>query len=88
MEIVKNRSETIGLGIMVLVTMLSYGAVEPWSLLLFELLAAGVFVVWGTRLVAARRGEVVIPAVAWPLAGLILLGVAQSVAWSDAKGAR
>lgn len=88
METVKNRIETIGLGIVVLFTMLSYGAVEPWSLLMFEILSAGVLVVWGTRFIASRQRTLFIPAVAWPLAGLVLLGAAQSFAWTDAAGTR
>ncbi len=86
--IVKNRIETIGLGIAVLATTFSFGAVEPGSLLLFELLAAAVFVAWGTRFVAAGNRRLIVPAVAWPLAGLVLLGAAQSVAWTDGTGTR
>ncbi|MDX2029104.1 MAG: O-antigen ligase family protein [Blastocatellia bacterium] len=84
----KNRIETIGLGLVVLFTTLTFGAVEPWSLFVFELLAAGMLVLWGTRFLASRTRTLFIPPVAWPLAGLILLGAAQSIAWTDASGTR
>ncbi|MFN0083859.1 MAG: O-antigen ligase family protein [Blastocatellia bacterium] len=84
----KNRVETIGLGIVALFTMLTYGAVEVWSLFVFELLSAGLLVLWGTRFLASRQRTLFIPAMAWPLAGLILLGAVQSVAWTDASGTR
>jgi O-antigen ligase len=66
----------------------AHGVVEPWSIFVFELASAVLTLLWAIKAVADRTLSLVIPQTIWPLAALILLGLAQSLSWSDGAGVR
>jgi O-antigen ligase len=67
---------------------LAHGVVEPWSIFVFELAAAVLTLLWMIKAVVDKNITLVIPQTVWPLAALILLGLAQSVSWEDGAGVR
>jgi O-antigen ligase len=81
---------TIAVGLMLIVVFsaLAHGVVEPWSILVFELAAAVLTLLWTVKSVADKNLTLVIPQTIWPLAALILLGLAQSMSWNDGAGVR
>lgn len=77
-----------GLLLIVIFTALAHGVVEAWSALLFQWSVAALFFLWVCQVYQARRLELAIPSVAWPLCGLIVVGAIQSVTWLDRAGLR
>ncbi len=67
---------------------LAHGVVEPWSMAVFQLLVAALVAIWALRGFVDRRTTLTIPVIAWPLIGLIAIGAAQSITWTDAAGFR
>lgn len=65
-----------------------HGVVEPWSALLFQWLTLGLGLGWVFGIYQRRQLTLFIPPLFWPLAGLLVLGLAQSVTWIDAAGLR
>lgn len=78
----------VGLALVVVFAALAHGVVEPWSIFVFELAAAVLTLLWAIKVVADKNLALVIPQTIWPLAALILLGLAQSVSWNDGAGVR
>src|SRR5438094_10163080 len=72
-----------GLLAAIVFTTLAFGAVEPWSLALFELMLVGLLLLWGIKATLDRHLEITIPATALPIAALLLLGMTQGVASKD-----
>jgi O-antigen ligase len=60
----------------------AHGVVEPWSVFILESITAVLILLWIIKAVAEKSLSIVIPNTTWPLLGLILLGLAQSMAWS------
>jgi O-antigen ligase len=83
-----NRIIFVGLIAAVVFTALAHGAVEPWSVAVFEILMVGLLLLWGIQVVVSKRCFIHLPAFVWPLAGLAALGVMQSVVVSNAGGQR
>jgi len=77
-----------GLVLAIVFTTLAHGAVEPWSVALFELIVIVVLLLWSAKAVVDRCLEMTIPTVALPLATFLLLGLAQSVAFTNQMGQR
>jgi O-antigen ligase len=69
-------------------TALAHGAVESWSLALFELAITLFLLLWAAKSVLDRRLRLTIPAPVLPLAALLMVGVAQSVSVTGASGQR
>jgi O-antigen ligase len=67
---------------------LAHGAVEPWSLALFELMLIGILLLWGIKMKIDRLLLLTVPAPALPIAALLLLGVIQSVSFTGAGNQR
>jgi O-antigen ligase len=78
----------LGLWVLVAVTALTHGVVEPWSALLFELLVVALLFGWALQVYRARRLTLFIPPILGPLAVWWLVGAAQCVTWVDAAGLR
>src|SRR6185503_15883698 len=80
--------KTIAAGLLVVVvfTTLALGTVEAWSVATFELIVLALVVMWALKAIAERRLRILMPAAGWPLAGLLVLGLAQSLAFADASG--
>jgi O-antigen ligase len=76
----------IGLLIILVFTALAFGTVEPWSILTFELLVVVLIFVWGVRSFFNKQLVFKIPMIALPLITLLIIGVLQSIAITDANG--
>ncbi|MEK6302031.1 MAG: O-antigen ligase family protein [Acidobacteriota bacterium] len=83
-----DRTIAIGLLATVVFTALAHGAVEPWSVAVFELLIVVLILLWGIKVIAEQRVTMRIPAVAMPVAALVVLGIVQSVAATGQSGER
>jgi O-antigen ligase len=83
-----DRAIAVGLIVIVVFTALAHGVVEPWSVLLFELMVVALMLMWVVKAVIDKSLTLVIPPLFWPLAAFTLLGLAQSVAWEDGAGNR
>lgn len=83
-------SWTIAAGLLavLLFTTLAYGAVESWSIAIFGFLMIVLLALWMVRCLMQRRVTLRLPAAAWPLLGLIVLGALQSITFADASGRR
>jgi O-antigen ligase len=81
-------SKTIAVGFLIVVvfTALAHGAVEPWSLFIFEGLIAILFLLWAIKVMADKRLKVNVPIIVLPIAALAMLGVVQSIAFTDSTG--
>ena len=75
-----------GLLICVVFATLAHGAVEPWSIALFELLILTLLVLWAVKAVVEKRLELRIPNLAYPLALFLLLGIAQCITLTNSAG--
>jgi len=73
---------------LILFTALAHGAVEPWSEFVFVFWTAALALLWVIKAAREKRLMVFVPQTAWPVAALILLGLAQSIAYKDAGGFR
>jgi O-antigen ligase len=69
-------------------TALAHGAVEPWSVAIFELIIIALIFLWVIRSVAHGEIAVKVPAEALPIAALIVIGLVQSIAHTDSAGRR
>jgi len=78
----------LGLGCLIVFSALAHGVVEPWSALFFECLSVALLFWWAYQVYRARRLDVYVPPLVWPLVVWLLLGIAQSVTWLDAAGFR
>lgn len=76
----------VGVLIAVCFTALAHGAVEGWSVALFVFMVAVLTLLWGVKMVLDRRMLVNVPPAAVPLAGLLVLGLAQSVRLTNSGG--
>jgi O-antigen ligase len=83
-----SNSIAVGLIVVVVFTALAHGVVEPWSVLVFELMVAILMLMWVFKVVADKSLALVVPPPVWPLIALIAFGLAQSVAWEDGAGNR
>jgi O-antigen ligase len=80
------KTIAVGLIIAVVFTALAFGAVEPWSLFLFEILIVVLLALWAVRILLNKRLRIVVPGPALPIAALVLFGIIQSVAITDNAG--
>lgn len=78
----------VGLMFVVVFAALAHGVVEPWSFFILDLAPALLVLMWVIKAAVDKNLTLVIPQTAWPLAALILLGLAQSVSWNDGEGIR
>jgi O-antigen ligase len=75
-----------GLMLAVVFTALALGAVEAWSVALFELIIVILLLLWAARAIIEKKLEAIIPSAALPLAALVLLGMIQSIALASSEG--
>jgi O-antigen ligase len=78
----------LGFMIAVVFTTLAHGAVESWSLALFELLIIVLTALWGLNAVLRQQLTLYIPRAIFPLGLLLLAGLVQSVVYTDQAGQR
>ena len=67
-------------------TALAHGVVEPWSELIFVVSVGGLCLLWAFKAIQDKKLSVFVPANLWPLAGLIILGLAQSLIFPTSNG--
>jgi O-antigen ligase len=79
---------TTGLLAAVALTALAHGAVEPWSLMLFELIVLGLIVLWTIKALRDKRIRVTLPQTGFPIIALIGVGLLQSIAFTSVAGVR
>jgi len=75
-----------GLLLAVVFTALAHGAVEVWSVALFELMTVTLILLWAIKWVVDRRLKITIPRVALPIIALLLYALAQSITVPDGAG--
>jgi O-antigen ligase len=77
-----------GLLLLLMASTLAHGTVESWSLALLETGFVVLLLLWGLHCLVTGRVKLVLPALTWPLAGLVLLGLIGSLAWQGKAGTR
>ena len=80
------RAIAVGFLLAVVFTALAHGAVEPWSVFVFESIVLALVVIWAIKVIVDKRLAITIPKAALPIAALALVGLAQSVAFEDGAG--
>ncbi len=78
MSALLDRAITAGLFVVLAFTALAHGAVEPWSVAVWEMTVALLILMWGVKWAVDKRISLKVPAAALPFAGLLALGIAQS----------
>jgi len=81
-------SKTIAVGFLIVIvfTALAHGAVEPWSVFVFEGMIVVLLLLWSIKVIADKRFTLNIPHLALPIVALAAVGLAQSVAFADSTG--
>ncbi len=80
------RMIAVGFLLAVVFTALAHGAVEPWSVFVFEAIVLALVTVWAIKIIADKRLVITIPKTALPVAALVMVGLAQSLAVEDGAG--
>jgi O-antigen ligase len=83
-----DKAIRVGLLLAILFTALAHGAVEPWSVTVFELIVIALMLLWAIRAVAHAEFTIKIPMAALPIAALIVIGLVQSIPNMDSAGRR
>src|SRR5207244_3066862 len=83
-----DQSIAVGLMVVLFFTTLAHGAVEPWSIAVFELMLIGILLLWGIKITIERRLYVNIPSAALPILALMFVGILQSIAFTGGDGQR
>jgi O-antigen ligase len=81
-----NKSVAAGLMIVVAFTALAHGAVEPWSLFIFECFMLALVALWAVKAIKEKQLHLEIPDLALPLVALAVVGIVQSFAVADRTG--
>lgn len=83
-----SRVISAGLLLAMFFTALAFGAVEAWSVAVFSALITVLFLLWAVKCFVEKRLVLIVPATAWPLAALIVLGSLQTISRTDESGRR
>lgn len=67
-------------------TVLAHGAVDAWSVAVFEALLLLSLLLWAIKFVIDKKIEIKIPVTALPIAAFLLFGIVQSIALTGADG--
>jgi len=81
-----SRTIAVGFLIAVVFTALAHGAVEPWSLFIFEAIIVVLLLLWSIKVIADKGLTLNFPQLAFPIAALVVVGLAQSIAFADSTG--
>jgi O-antigen ligase len=81
-----SKAIVAGLLVAVVFTTLALGTVEAWSVAIFQLIVLLLLLLWAAKAIVDRRLEIRIPPAALPLGGLVLVGLAQSLALIGSSG--
>lgn len=83
---VMDKAIAIGLIVIIVFTALAHGAVEEWSVAIFESMAVVLILLWAVKAAAERSLKVTVPTIALPLTALLILGLFQSISIKDSGG--
>jgi O-antigen ligase len=83
-----DKAIAAGLLAALLFSTLAHGAVEPWSVALFELILLLLLLLWGIKAVLEQHLRMIIPTAALPMLALLLLAIVESVAFTSSNGKR
>ncbi|MFN0111149.1 MAG: O-antigen ligase family protein [Blastocatellia bacterium] len=86
MKITSDQIISTGFVALAVFTALAHGVVEPWSELIFVLIVATLCMFWALKAIKDKRLPLSVPSNLWPLAGLILLGLVQSLSFQTGSG--
>lgn len=81
-----DKAIVAGLLTAVVFTTLALGTVEAWSVAIFELIVIVLLLLCAAKAIVEKRIAIRIPPAAAPLGGLVLVGLAQSVAITGSSG--
>jgi O-antigen ligase len=81
-----SKAISSGLLVAVMFTALAHGAVEPWSVFVFEAVVVVLLLLWSVKVIADKRLTLNVPDTALPIAALAAVGLVQSVAFADSSG--
>ena len=81
-----DKAIAVGLLVALVFSALAHGAVESWSVAIFELIVVALILLWAIKIVAVSYVEIRLPATALPLVALLGVGIAQSLAFADSTG--
>jgi O-antigen ligase len=70
----------------VVFTALAFGTVDPWSVAIFQLLVVILAALWSVRFIITRELAIDVPAVGFPIAALLGIGLVQGVAFGQNDG--
>ncbi len=79
---------TAGLLVAIAFTALAHGTVEPWSVMLFELIILALLMLWAVKVVVDKKLKLTVPQAALPIAALGAVALAQSVSFTNSAGER
>src|SRR5437899_2480836 len=81
-------SKTIAVGFLIVIvfTALAHGAVEPWSVFVFEGMIVVLLLLWSIKVIADKRFTLNIPHLALPIVALAAVGLVQSITFADSTG--
>src|SRR4249920_3546011 len=80
------KSIVTGLLAAVVFTTLALGTVEAWSVAVFQLIVVLLVLLWASKAIFEKHLEIAVIPAALPLAAFVLLGLAQSVAFTGKAG--
>jgi O-antigen ligase len=81
-----NKTIAGGLLLAVAFTALAHGAVEPWSVFVFETIVLVLVLLWAAKAIADRSLKITIPETALPIIALLAFGLLQSFGFADKSG--
>ncbi len=81
-----NKTIAGGLLFAVAFTALAHGAVEPWSVFVFETIVLALVLLWAAKAIADRALKITIPEAALPVVALLAFGLLQSFGFADKSG--
>src|SRR5260370_1375301 len=77
---------SVGFLIAVVFAALAHGAVEPWSVFVFEAIVIVLLLLWSVKVIADKRLTLKVPDTALPIVALAGVGLVQCVAFADSSG--
>lgn len=81
-----NKAMSVGLVTAIVFAALAHGAVEPWSVFVFEVIVLVLIMLWSIKVAIDKRLSLSVPQTALPILGLVLVGLVQSVAFAGGNG--
>ena len=76
----------VGLLLAVVFTVLAHGAVESWSVAVFQLCILLLTVAWGINVLVSRNLSLRLPITFWPIFAYLLYGVIQCIRYETSDG--